>query len=532
MARCNLIVLTAAGLGLALGCASHARDDRELVSAGSSPNVRDLRGTTLAEAQARTAVESLDAPPSQRALRQHSTSIVGKGAFLLRATVVVDEFGGKGCGISFDGGTVVLDDPEWGAVLMGRVFGGGRFALETSRPPSARNGAPIEVEIGRDAGSLFVRLNEVEMGRLGMNDLPLGRVGFDLGGGRMRVLAASVAGDIAQLPIPLAIYSSADGDIDEYREPSAASDGKSMIVTAVAVSTAENGATSTALHSRRCDAEARFGPDQLIALGAVEVDIAVLGCTRQGAKPWKLLIQERAERRVVDRLLAYESADGTIFSKAAEIAISTGRVQLVANSMQLLSEGRLAAGATRVGEGEVRAAVVEFDGVSQWTVRDLDSSPGCEPMWISADKVMVRIPRQADREILAATGRSPAVGFEGGAASFGVLDSSSGGGFGIAQSGAGFPYILQELVTVDGGLKWSVGRTVWGGSAGNAISAEVGSERLLVFEGGDRARREHVLVVRFPRSSPTAPAAPVPPPTPTSILAPKVGEGTPLPAPR
>lgn len=524
MARLIFIVLTAAVLCLAIRGEARAQDDRELVSAGSSPDVRDLRGTTLAEAQARTGVDSLEVPPSQRSLRQYSTTIVGKGAFLLRATVVVDDFAGKGCGISFDGGTVLLDDPEWGAVLSGRLFGGGRFPLETSRPPSARIGAPIEVEIGRDAGSLSVRLNEVEVGRLGMNDLPLGRVGFDLGGGRMRVLAASVSGDVLHLPIPLAIYSSADGDIDEYREPSVASDGTTMIVTAVAVSTAEDGATRTAVHSRRCGADASFGPDRVLDLGAIEAEIAVVGCTMQGANPWKLLVQERAERRVVDRLVAYESADGSVFTKAAEISVPAGKLQLVANSMQLLSGGRLAAGATRVGDGGVRAAVVEFDGVSRWSVRDLDSSAGCEPMWITADKVIVRIPKQADREIVGSAGRTPAVGFEGGAASFGVLDASGDGGFRIAQSGAGFPYILQELVTADGGLKWAAGRTVWGGSAGNATAAQVGAERLLVFEGGDRARREHILVLRLPKPSPAARADPPP--------APKPSEGAPAASPR
>ena len=126
-----------------------------IVSPKDQSGVLDLRGRTLAEAQAVAGVDSLDAAPNQRNLRQHSDVLIGGGDFVLRATIVIDEFSGRGAAIAFDGGTVNLDDKEWGAVLTGKLFGGGRFPFETERPASALPGAPIEVEISR---SLLDRL--------------------------------------------------------------------------------------------------------------------------------------------------------------------------------------------------------------------------------------------------------------------------------------------------------------------------------------------------------------------------------------
>jgi hypothetical protein len=121
---------------LALSAASSA-DERVLFSPTGANDIADLRGRTLVDAQARGGVDSLDARPEERLLRQHTTVAIGKGDFTLRATVVLDDFAGKGAGLVFDGSAIVLDDPEWGAVLTGRAFGGGRFPFEVGRPAAA-----------------------------------------------------------------------------------------------------------------------------------------------------------------------------------------------------------------------------------------------------------------------------------------------------------------------------------------------------------------------------------------------------------
>ncbi len=156
-------------LSFALFLASSALADEAIIVAPQGKiDVADLRGTPLANAQSRLSTDSLAVSPAERSLRQHSTFSIGTGDFLLRATVVFDEASGRGAGIVFDGGAVLLDDPQWGAVLTGRLFGGGRFPFETERPASARPGAPMEIEIERGDGVRVVRLNEFEMGRIGV----------------------------------------------------------------------------------------------------------------------------------------------------------------------------------------------------------------------------------------------------------------------------------------------------------------------------------------------------------------------------
>lgn len=461
-------------------------------------DIADLRGTSLAEAQARGGVDSLDASPADRNLRQHSTEVIGRGDFLLRATVVIDEMSGRGAGITFDGGAVALDDREWGAVLTGRLFGGGKFPFETERPAAVRPGAPIEVEIQRVDGTMMVRLNEVEMGRIGIKDFTIGRIGFELAAGSMRVLGWSVEGDVSSFPRPRAVFTGADGDIDEFRDPSAASDGARALVTAVAVSTEKDGSAKTTLYGRFVNPSAESAARFEIPLDGVAVDFAVLGFRAGDARPWKLLVQEDAPKHLVERLLAFDSADGRAFARVAELDSKGSPLMLVASSLRAFADGRLACGATRLVDAKPRAAMAELSKDGSWRIVDLDAAPGCEPLWLGDDDVLIRLPRQSTRELLHAGARAASDGFVG-AGNAGTLFSRADSVLRVAQSEPAFPYPLQELVSSDAGKTWKPARMLWGSSAGNVTSVTLGDRTLLVFEGGDRARREHVLTLLLPK---------------------------------
>jgi hypothetical protein len=71
----------------------------------------------------------------------------------------------------------------------------------------------------------------------------------------------------------------------------------------------------------------------------------------------------------------------------------------------------------------------------------------------------------------------------------------------VAIAEPSYPYPLQRFDSTDGGKTWSRGAVVWGGSAGHAQTATLGSKRVLLFEGGDKARREHVLLLEIPPSA-------------------------------
>ncbi len=477
----------------------------------SECDVADLRGVALTEiqGQARSASDAPDLAPALRNLRQHSTFTIGAGDFILRATVVFDEANGRGAGVVFDGGVVRLDDPEWGAVLTGRLFGGGTFPLETERPASARPGAPIEVEIERRDGTLTVRLNEFEMGSLGIKGFALGRIGFDLAGGGMRVLECRVEGDVSKLERPLALFTAADGDIDEFRDPSVASDGAQAIVSAIAVSTAEDGSTQTALHVRRVSTTGLPSPAAIVDTLGASVDLAVLGFRRGDARPWKLLIQEVTPQRLVEKLVALDSADGSVFSKVAEVESTadgaSAPLQLVAGAIRTLADGRMVAGATRLVGRSVRACVVTLDTADHWMVSELDAQPACDPIWMTDSTVLLRVPREGTRELLHDSVRTPAAGLTGGSAIAASI-TAVGGSVKLARADAAFPYPFDELTSADGGKSWAVSRVLWGGSSGQACAADLGANRLIVFEGGDRARREHVLVLQLPPALPLTPS--------------------------
>lgn len=510
----NLLTLLACCRSVT-SAASPLRDEVAIVSSRSAAKVFDLRGRSLAEAQAVSGVDSLEASPAQRNLRQHSEVLVGKGDFALRATVVIDEFSSRGAGISFDGGVVLLDDREWGTVLLGRLFGGGRFPFETQRPASARPGAPIEVEISRYEGSLAVKLNEFEMGRIGMTGFALGRIGFDLAEGKMRVLECSVEGDVTRFPLPRAAFSSADGDIDEFRDPSVASDGRRTLVTAIAVRTLEDGTTRDSLHGRFLEADGQLAPSFTIELGQGAIEFAVLGYAPGDARPWKILLQATGAKNVADRLLAFDSTDARAFTQAATIDASASPIRLMTGAMTW-QDGVLLASATAVRSGAPRGCAVRYTPGKGWTIGELTSEPSCEPSWIGSDRVLLRKPGALDRELLADGAKNAVTGFEAGASAAAILHSSRGR-IRIAASEPAFPYPLHELVSTDLGANWTKGRVIWGGASSNACSAGTDATRVVVFEGGDRARREHILVLQLdstqmnpaagaPASGVTAPA--------------------------
>jgi len=517
MDRFARILTLSAALAATSLCSLAIAEEVTIVAPGRVADVADVRGTNLEQAQAVPKVGSTDVAPSQRSLRQHSTVCIGTGDFHLRATVVMDAMEGRGAGIVFDGGLIALDDPEWGAVLHGRLFGGGRFPFEVERPASVRPGAPVALEIERTDGQLVVRLNDFEMGRIGMKGFALGRIGFDLGGGALRLIDCALEGDHAIQPRPIALFTGADGDIDEYRDPAAASDGTRAIVMAVSVTTADDGSTSTALHARELRADGARGEPRRIELGELQPDLVALGFRAGDARPWKLLVQPLSAKRLVEELVAFDSADGIQFEQRARIDAKAAPLQLFPGAMRVAEGGALRAGATRVVAGAPRACVVGVATDGSWTVSDLSDAPGCEPVLLSDGAVLARLPKSGVREVIRGTIRTEAAGYEGAATAAASLDAGGANGatsMRVAQADPAFPYPLRELRSSDRGATWRPSATLWGSAAGHAIGVMVDGRPVVLFEGGDKARREHILALRLdlpttdgatPVTSPTAP---------------------------
>lgn len=480
-------------------------DDRvEIVASGKNAEVRDLRGVSLAEVQARPRDGGVDDDPSVRALRQFSSHAIGAGDFRVEATIILEALDGKGAGIVFDGGVIELDDPTIAAVLVGSLFGGGRLGLEGGRPYSFQVGAPIDVSIVRSGREVLVSINGEVAGSIGMEGIPFGRVGFDLAGGRMRVLTCSAEGALEAAPLPRAVFTGADGDIDEYRDPTAATDGRKVLVAAIGVGVNPDGSDRTFVALRSIDVDGSMGESKAIEaanpqLVGMKPDFVVLGHDGQA---WRLLVQEVAPRRLATSIRQFRSDDGIRFEELAPMTFDAA-VQLVPAPMRLDAgaDGKptLRAGVTRVLEKDVRAAVLTSVGGSPWQLSVSSEVESCNPLFLDGARVMVRDPKSLRRQVIGGASPSDALGFEG-APHAGAVVNTDGSRIVIAQSDPVHPNMLRRMVSCDGGSQWRRATPAWGGPAGTAGAVRCGESVVVIFEGGDKARRQHVLALRLPLS--------------------------------
>jgi hypothetical protein len=168
-------------------------------------------------------------------------------------------------------------------------------------------------------------------------------------------------------------------------------------------------------------------------------------------------------------------------------------------------------GATRLSEGVARAAVLAVADSGDNTVRDLHPEPGCEPIWIDDARTVIRRPREGARDLILGGARTSAVGFDA-AAVGGFCFQNDATGYRVAAAESAFPSPLRELTSTDVGATWKATRVLWGSAAGHACGAYPATGSIVVFEGGDKARREHILMLAppppawtLPTSAPSAP---------------------------
>lgn len=489
-----------------------APDRVEVVAAGKGVGdgtaVCDLRGTPLEEVQARPRDGGFDDDPAKRALRQYSTKAIGVGDFRVEATVILEALDGKGAGIVFDGGMIEFDEPTTAAVLSGSLFGGGRLALEESRPASFRLGAPIDLSIVRQGREVVVSINEEPVGSIGMEGIAFGRIGFDLGGGRMKVIACSVEGAAQTVPMPRAAFTGADGDVDEYRDPTAASDGNTLLVAAIGVGVHPDGSDRTFVALRNVAKDGSLGEARSIeqanpALAQLKPDLVVLG---HDGSAWRLLVQEVAPRRLANAIRQFRSQDGVRFEELAPIAVDAP-IQLVPAPMRCerSADGKpvLRVGVTRVVEKDVRAAVLTSTGEASWQLATLGELASCNPMLLSGGRAMVRDPKSLKRMVVGGDAVIEAARFEG-APQAAALLVDNGTQMVLAQSDPVHPNILRRMVSCDGGATWRRDIPVWGSPAATANAVRFGEDVVVVFEGGDTARRQHILFVRIPLTNEVA----------------------------
>lgn len=473
------------------------RIDCDPTSAG--PGLRSLRGSP-------PVIRDAEVPTILGAARpelHHSRWSVGGGDFAIRATLLLESIEGRGLGLTFDGGRLELDQPEAGGVLRGTLFGGGSFTIAESRPPAIRPGAPFELVLAREDGRLMLWLDGIEAGSIGMRDIPLGRLGFSLGGGRLRVLACEIEGDLVELPLPRSVFETPDGDIDEHRDPVLASDGTTVLLGAIAATTRDDGSVLESLRIRRLGNGPAPTAAETADLGGLEPELASLG---HDGRRWTLAVQTALERGFSRRVEILASTDGLRFERVA--TVETPPIRLSSGAASRLASGALAFTATVVEADGPRPALLVADE-GDWKVRLLSDEPSGEPTLIGDGRVLVRRAGSLDRSTFAlrdagvepaapgdATPPKPvdAIGYRGAPVTPAAIRLGPAT-WGALQPAPGHPNPLSLLAGDDRGVAWSRVVELWGGPSGAVTAVHRGDERIVLFEGGDATRREHVLLL-------------------------------------
>ena len=379
----TVITIVRALLMLSLCAAAGAQNAPIIiVEHGEGIDVADLAGVpfTIANAQpSETHATTSTLPQLQHRVVQHSTVLIGRGDFRLDAMIMLDRFDGRNAALTFDGGAILLDAPTHEFVLRGALFGGGTEPLGIGRSAKVPAGVSFALALTRMGASVVLSVNGEDLEKFTMPDLALGRVGFDLGNGNMRVLSCTVEGDAQTAARPFALFSAADGEVDEHRDPVIAASNSEALALAVAVTTAPDGSVATKIRARTINADGTMSPARDLIIDAVKPDFIAIA---HDGSQWVLLVQEWNDAHLVEAVQVYASNDGTRFQRIGEAqsksqAESQAESQAMSQAMRLAPtalvrhpSGTLMAYASRVIDGAAQSASVVQQSDGSWLVRE------------------------------------------------------------------------------------------------------------------------------------------------------------------
>jgi hypothetical protein len=202
---------------------------------------------------------------------------------------------------------------------------------------------------------------------------------------------------------------------------------------------------------------------------------------------WILLVQPTSKDGMSTSIEVFRSLDALAWERSAIVDAGATPIRLVTAGMRRHGTNGIEAAATRLVDGVPRACVVRCAGAS-WSIHDLSTEPSCEPVWVGADEASMRVPRQTQRWTTPGTKpvACPSMALP-------LWLDIAGGSYLLGEGPRTYRLILATATT--GAVEWSA----WDGPVGNVCGASIRDETWAIFEGGLRAPREHVLLMRLPR---------------------------------
>lgn len=455
----------------------------------------------------------------------------GSGAFRMHAKLELPVKSGTGAGLRLGSSIFGFDGPG------GRCFSEGPFFLGTidivdASEKAVREGVPFELDVVRDGTWLEVTLNGERMYRAQIDSAPIGRIGLTAGTGELRVVDWWIEGDFTAWNPPESLWTVTDDRVDEYADPVlVAGAGGALHAFTTGVTTLEPGKDGYETFERVRDAAGAWSEPKSV-LGA---GIARVAAWSDAAGP-RLVAIRRAADGAPRAIVVERTPSGWLEKPLAIEGVPDAEAGAV-----LAARLPARAGSTVDGRRVVPLASAT-DAAAQLGVMMLVEGDAGAPWRMASAGPFERIAFMTVPECTVALGVQ-------GKAVAAVRRTAGAWGAPIAWSMPWNPSVTASMAAHGGraellsgamrretGLKRAVldaGAAAWRDAPNDLWPAQVGAvsavplpdgRTAVLFEGGERARREHILFGVLDAPAPAQPMAET-----KGAEAPATGTGTPAP---
>lgn len=426
---------------------------------------------------------------------------LGRGDFAASFELMMPELSASGAGVRVDSSVFGIDGPGGELYTSGPLFSGGTTAIADSAG-TVRAGVAFEVKVVRTGAWIDCLVNGERLMRTEVGDAPVGRIGIWAGRGAVAVGAFAVEGTGRRVAPPTVVWS-AGGDVwDEVSLPAIAAlaDG-TLVVAGSGVRSDEQGKDVRRVLVRARGASGTWGESRAVGPGDLGGSDAALVADAGAAH---LLVQAGSA------LKCMQSADaGATWSAPKDVTLPSPRSRLAGHAVRVPAEG----GAVLCVPVTVP---IEGGGRSVALMRSTDAGA----TWVAGNAVVEAV--EAAAVVSLGGSRVGLIGVRPNAegrwmwtsddsgATWGAPMSCTGlepgtmracawrqpdGSLWLAESARRAPNALRRWRSDDGGTTWTEQLPVQQTPAGAcAVAVAPDGTPWIAHEGGDFARREHVLV--------------------------------------
>lgn len=429
----------------------------------------------------------------------------GRGDFTATFELLLPELAAAGSGVRMDSSVFGIDGPGGELYTSGPLFSGGATAIPDSAG-KVRAGVPFEVRVSREGEWLECLVNGERVMRTQVGATPVGRIGIWAGRGAIAVGSFAVSGVVQRAVVADAVWSAGGEVWDEVSLPAIAAlaDG-TLLVSGSAVRSDEQGKDVRGTVVRARNAAGQWG------------DSRVAGPEGLGGSDSTLIADAGAVHLIVQSggaLKRMQSADGgASWSAPADVPLPSPRSRLAGHGIRVAVEGGavLCVPVTVPVDGGGRSVTLlrSRDGGATWAAGAPLVEASDAPAVVDLGKgrlAVVGVRPQMDGRWIWTSDDAGATW--GAPLACGGLDPGTmracvwrgpDGALMLSESARRVPNSLRRWRSDDGGVTWIEQLPVQMAPAGAcAVAVVPDGAAWIAYEGGDFARREHVLVRKAP----------------------------------